>query len=105
MTLQSRIFRLAARAYKDYPGMYTMVEIGKDDWPLLPKVADPWKGELVPKAAAVTLTRKGYLPGLVNSNDAAEDAKERSGWSATGEVVGADGKARRWAYLTYFKLS
>ena len=96
-------FRLAARAYKDYPGMYTMVEIGKDDWPLLLKVEDPWKGELVPKAAAVTLTKKGYLPGLVNSNDAAEDAKERSGWSATGEVVGADGKARRWVYLTYFK--
>jgi trehalose synthase len=96
-------FRLAARAYKDYPGMYTMVEIGKEDWPLLPKVDDPWKGELVPKSAAVTLTKKGYLPGLVNSNDAAEDAKERSGWSATGEVVGADGKTRRWVYLTYFK--
>ena len=96
-------FRLAARAYKDYPGMYTMVEVDKADWPLLPKVDDPWKGELVPKPAAVTLTKKGYLPGLVNSNDAAEDAKERSGWSATGEVVGADGKVRRWVYLTYFK--
>lgn len=96
-------FRLATRAYKDYPGMYTMVEIGKEDWPLLPKVDDPWKGELVPKPVAITLTKKGYLPGLVNSNDAAEDAKERSGWSATGEVVGADGKTRRWVYLTYFK--
>jgi hypothetical protein len=43
--------------------MYTMVEIGKKDWPLLPKVDDPWKGELVPKSAAITLTKKGYHHG------------------------------------------
>jgi trehalose synthase len=96
-------FRLATRAYKDYPGMYVMVEIGKDDWSILPKVDDAWKGELIPKAAAIELAKKGYLPGLVNSNDAAKDAKNRSGWSATGEVEGTDGKIRRWAYLTYFK--
>src|SRR5262249_1659260 len=39
----------------------------------------------------------------INSNDAARDARSWSGWSATGEVVGVDGKARRWVYLHYFK--
>jgi trehalose synthase len=96
-------FHLATRAYKDYPGMYTMVEVRPDDWPLLPAVDDPWRGELVSREAARTLTRKGYLPGLVNSNDAAEDARQRSGWSATAPIVGADGKTRRWLYLTFFK--
>ncbi len=36
-------FRLAQRAYKDYPGMYTMVEIRKEDWELLPEVEGPWR--------------------------------------------------------------
>src|SRR5581483_10713658 len=63
-------FRLAQRAYRDYPGMYTMVEIRKEDWGLLPKVESAWKTALVPKETARELTRKGYLPGLINSNDA-----------------------------------
>lgn len=33
-------FRLAERAYKDYPGLYTMVEISREDWPLLPEVPE-----------------------------------------------------------------
>ena len=32
-------FLLAQRAYRDYPGMYTMVEIPRTDWGLLP----PWR--------------------------------------------------------------
>jgi trehalose synthase len=96
-------FRLATMAYKDYPGMYTMVEIGKEDWGLLPKVGDPWAAAPVPKDAAVQLHQKGYIPGLINSNDARADARQLSGWSATGTVVGVDGRPRRWVYLHYFK--
>lgn len=96
-------FRLAQRGYRDYPGMYTMVEVRKEDWGLLPKVDSAWKTALVPKEAALELTRKKYLPGLINSNDAAAEARAWSGWSATGEVVGVDGKTRRWVYLHYFK--
>jgi maltose alpha-D-glucosyltransferase/alpha-amylase len=96
-------FRLAQMADKDYPGMYTMVEIRKDDWDLLPKVDNPWDSAPVPKDAALRLTKKGYLPGLINSNDATEDARSLSGWAAGGEVVGVDGKTRRWVYLHYFK--
>lgn len=96
-------FRLAERAYKDYPGLYTMVEIKKEDWGLLPQVSDPWLTALVSKEAAVQLRRKGYIPGLIRSADASAAASDWSGWSATAEVVGVDGKARRWVYLHVFK--
>jgi trehalose synthase len=96
-------FRLAERAYKDYPGMYTMVEIRTDDWHLLPEVDGLWAAEVVSKEAAKNLHSKGYLPGLINSNDASPKARELSGWSATGEIPGIDGKTRRWVFLHYFK--
>lgn len=96
-------FRLAERAYKDYPGMYNMVQIQEQDWGLLPQVDDPWGTALVSREAAVQLTQKGYIPGLIDSADAASGANEWSGWSATPAVVGVDGKTRRWVYLHVFK--
>lgn len=96
-------FQLALRAYKDYPGMYKMVEIAREDWGLLPEAKGPWELKHVPKKAVEQLAEKGYLPGRINSNDAAKEAKNWSGWSASGEVRGADGKVRRWVYLHSFK--
>jgi maltose alpha-D-glucosyltransferase/alpha-amylase len=96
-------FHLALRGYKDYPGMYTLVEIPKEDWKLLPPVKGPWDVALIPKAVAEQLAKKGYIPGLINSNDAAPEAKSWSGWSASGEVAGTDGIVRRWVYLHSFK--
>ena len=96
-------FHLALRRYRDYAGMYTLVEIPKADWGLLPAVTGPWDVALVPKPAAEQLAKKGYIPGLIHSNDAAPGAKAWSGWSATGEVTGVDGRARRWVYLHAFK--
>jgi trehalose synthase len=96
-------FRLAERAYRDYPGAFTMVEIRREDWSLLPAVADPWATALVPREAAERLMHKGYLPGLIDSADASPEAKSWSGWSATGEVEGVDGRTRRWVYLHVFK--
>ncbi|MFO0927365.1 MAG: hypothetical protein U0736_10040 [Gemmataceae bacterium] len=96
-------FHLALRGYKEYPGMYTVVEIAREDWGLLPPVKGPWEVALVPKPAAERLTQKGYIPGLINSNDAAPEAKKWSGWSASGAVTGVDGKTRRWVYLHSFK--
>jgi trehalose synthase len=83
--------------------MYTMVEIPREDWGLLPEVKSPWQPVHVPKPAAEALARKRYIPGLINSNDASPEAKSWSGWSATSAVVGADGKSRRWVFLHYFK--
>jgi trehalose synthase len=98
-------FHLALRGYKDYPGLYTMVEIPKEDWGLLPDAEGPWGVALVGRPAAELLAKKGYIPGLINSNDAAAQAKTWSGWSASGAVPGVDGKVRRWVFLHYFKPS
>ena len=84
--------------------MYTMVEIPQGGLgPAARRSKGPWDVALVPKPAAEQLAKKGYIPGLINSNDAAPEAKSWSGWSASGEVTGADGKVRRWVYLHYFK--
>jgi maltose alpha-D-glucosyltransferase/alpha-amylase len=96
-------FRLAELAYRDYPGMYTMVEVPRSLWRLLPDVDKPWGAEPLPKQSAEELYRQGLIPGLINSNDASEEARNRSGWSASGEIRGVDGRTRRWVYLHYFK--
>lgn len=96
-------FRLALMAYQDYPGMYTMVEIAPQDWSLLPKVDDPEATAPVSRAIVEQLRKKGYLPGSINNNDAVPNARDLSGWAASGPIHGADGKVRRWVYLHYFK--
>jgi trehalose synthase len=96
-------FLLALRAFKNYPGMYTMVEIDKKDWQLLPSVASPWKSALISNEVAQQLKERGYIPGRIDSCDADPKVRQASGWSATGEVKGVDGKLRRWVYLHYFK--
>lgn len=96
-------FRLAQLAYKNYPGLYTMVEIPQKDWSVLPEVKGQWASAPVSKDAATTLTKKGYLPGLIDSADAVLNAKELSGWDASAAIQGVDGKTRRWVYLHYFK--
>lgn len=96
-------YLLALRAYEEYPGMYTMVEIREEDWPLLPPVKDPWKTALVSNELADELTQMGYIPGRINPADADPQVRSSSGWSATGEVLGVDGKVRRWVFLHVFK--
>ncbi len=96
-------FQLALRAFGEYPGMYTMVEIPGELWELLPVVDDPWGSVPVPRNTVEELTSRGYLPGLIDSADAVPHARELSGWDATGPIAGVDGKIRRWVYLHYFK--
>jgi trehalose synthase len=96
-------YLLAIRNYKDYAGIYTMVEIRKEDWPLLPDVNDIWTSVPVSKEVMAILKEKGYVPGYINSNDAVSNASVLSGWDATGQIDCIDGKVRRWVYLHYFK--
>jgi trehalose synthase len=96
-------YLLALRAYEPYPGMYTMVEIREEDWPLLPPVDDPWQTALVSNELADRLTEMGYIPGRIFPADADPAVRSSSGWSASGEVVGVDGKVRRWVFLHVFK--
>jgi trehalose synthase len=96
-------FWLATRAYKDYPGVYTIVEIRQEDWGLLPSVSGESSTALVSKEVGGQLVNKGYIPGIIDPADADPAVKSSAGWSATGEIVGADGKRRRWVYLHVFK--
>lgn len=94
---------LALRAYKDYPGMYVMVEIAEKDWPLLPPVDGPWHTALLSNETAEGLMEHGYIPGRIHPADADPQVRSASGWSATGEVLGVDGRLRRWVFLHFFK--
>ncbi|HQE28984.1 MAG TPA: maltose alpha-D-glucosyltransferase [Phycisphaerae bacterium] len=96
-------FLLALRAYKNYVGMYTMVEIDEKDWPLLPPVDSAWATALIDNATATELMQRGYIPGRIQSADADPQVRGSSGWSATGEILGVDGRIRRWVYLHIFK--
>ncbi|MDE1164014.1 MAG: maltose alpha-D-glucosyltransferase [Pseudomonas sp.] len=96
-------FRLAEMAYEDYPGLYHMVEIKEEDWPLLPEVP---KGRdavnLLPDTVDL-LKAKHYIVGQLQRVIFFEPGVKETDWSVTPVVVGVDGKARRWVYLHYFK--
>ena len=96
-------FRLAERAYKNYAGLYTMVEIREADWGLLGTV--PEGGDcvnLLPETVQI-LENKGYIPGPLELIFFHDPGVKDSNWSATDVVVGADGERRRWVYLHVFK--
>ena len=96
-------FRLAERGYRDYPGLYHLVEIRPADWSLLPAVpADKDSMNLGP-AAVDALKARGYIVGQLPRTIFYEPGVKETDWSATAAVVGADGKTRRWVYLHYFK--
>ena len=96
-------FRLAQRAYKDYPGLYNMVQIAPEHWNLLPPVEDLWGSALVSREVAAQLKQLGYIPGNIDSADADPTSNTWSGWSASPQIVGVDGQTRRWVYLHVFK--
>ena len=96
-------FRLAEMAHADYPGLYHMVEIKEEDWPLLPEVpAGRDAVNLSPETCDV-LKDKHYIVGQLQRVIFFEPGVKETDWSATPVVVGVDGKARRWVYLHYFK--
>ena len=91
-----------------------MAEIPREHWddykylPPLGEVSEsnvPVPTAPVSRERAANLADKGFIPGLIHSADAALDAREQSGWSATGEITGIDGVGRRWVYMHYFKPS
>lgn len=98
-------FLLALRNYKDYPGIYDLVEIREADWHLLPEVENEWDSVNLDIDTINILKEKGYIPGQLErvlfSIPGAK--RQATGWDATGKIKGADGKIRRWVYLHYFK--
>jgi trehalose synthase len=96
-------FRLAERRYGDYPGLYHMVEIGPEDWGLLPAVPAGRDSVNLKPAAVDALEARGYIVGQLPRTIFYEPGVKETDWSATDAVVGADGQRRRWVYLHYFK--
>jgi trehalose synthase len=96
-------FRLAERAYADYPGLYHMVRIEPADWPLLPPVPPGRDSVNLSPATVDALQAKGYIVGQLPLQIFYEPGVKDSDWSATDVVRGADGESRRWVYLHYFK--
>ena len=96
-------FRLAEMAYEDYPGLYHMVEIREEDWPLLPDVAEGRDAQNLSPQQVDALRDKHYIVGQLQRVIFFEPGVKETDWSATSIVIGVDGKPRRWVYLHYFK--
>ncbi|MEZ1315193.1 maltose alpha-D-glucosyltransferase [Pseudomonas fluorescens] len=96
-------FRLAEMAYEDYPGLYHMVEIREEDWPLLPEVAEGRDAQNLSPQQVDVLRDKHYIVGQLQRVIFFEPGIKETDWSATPIVIGVDGKPRRWVYLHYFK--
>ena len=96
-------FRLAEMKVGDYPGIYHMVEIPRDDWHLLPSVPAGRDSVNLDAEAEDVLERAGHIVGRMQRVIFHEPGIKDTNWSATGVVTGADGVERRWVYLHYFK--
>ncbi|OYU07365.1 MAG: maltose alpha-D-glucosyltransferase [Pseudomonas sp. PGPPP1] len=96
-------FRLAEMAYGDYPGIYHMIEIKEEDWTLLPDVPEGRDAFNLTPAIVDELREKHYIVGQLQRVIFFEPGVKETDWSATGPIVGVDGRIRRWVYLHYFK--
>ena len=96
-------FRLAEIGYGEYPGLYHMVSIAEADWGLLPPVPPGREAVNLSPATVDQLKEKGYIVGQLRRVIFFEPGVKETDWSATDVITGADGVARRWVYLHYFK--
>ncbi len=96
-------FRLAERAYGDFPGLYHMVAVDRKDWGLLPPVPDGHDAINLSAETVDALAAKGYIVGQLQRTFFYQPGVKDTDWSATDVVRGVDGTERRWVYLHYFK--
>jgi trehalose synthase len=96
-------FRLAEMKVGDYPGIYHMVEIPREDWHLLPDVPPGKDSVNLDAEAEDRLQRAGYIVGRLQRVIFQDPGIKDTNWSATAPVTGPDGVERRWVYLHYFK--
>ena len=91
-------FFLAARNMRHYPGVYCMVEVPENMWPLLPEANSEWDVQkITPEAAAELGTAGLFAPDFTQETQLGLPG----GWAATGQVRGLDGQMRRFAYRYY----
>lgn len=96
-------FRLAEMKYRDYPGIYHMVEIAPEDMHLLPPVPAGQDSVNIDPETESELKSHGYIIGKLQRVIFYEPGVKETNWSATKPVRGVDGVTRRWVYLHYFK--
>ena len=96
-------FRLAEMGYKDYPGIYHMVEIPEEHWHLLPEVRQGKDSANLDTEQEKELADLGYIIGSLQRVIFYAPGIKETNWSATRPVLGVDGVERRWVYLHYFK--
>jgi len=96
-------FRLAEMKVGDYPGIYHMVEIPREDWHLLPEVPPGKDSVNLDAEGEDRLQRAGYIVGRLQRVIFQDPGIKDTNWSATAPVTGPDGVERRWVYLHYFK--
>ena len=91
-------FALAARALREYPGAYMMVEIPRAHWTVLPPAPHPNSLEGLPlnHEQIAILSKERLLPPAM-ARDSLEWTR-RGGWAATGEIRCSDGQLRRWLF-------
>jgi len=97
-------FRLAIQNEPGFPGLYTMIEIRREDWSALPVVPGGQDSVNLSQATIAVLRERGYgLIGALDSEVFSRPGIKDSSWSATDVVRGVDGQRRRWVYLHIFK--
>jgi trehalose synthase len=96
-------FRLAEMGFGDYPGIYHMVSIPRDDWHLLPDVPTGLDSVNLSADREHELEQAGYIIGRLQRVIFYDQGVKETNWSVTRAVKGVDGVERRWVYLHYFK--
>ncbi|MFH1453007.1 MAG: maltose alpha-D-glucosyltransferase [Armatimonadota bacterium] len=96
-------FLLATMKYKDYPGIYHIIEINEKDWDMLPSVPEGKSSINLSPDEVLKLKKAGYIVGKLRRVIFYAKGIKETNWSATDTVKGTDGKERRWVYLHYFK--
>nr|WP_208786714.1 maltose alpha-D-glucosyltransferase [[Micrococcus luteus] ATCC 49442] len=96
-------FRLAEMNYRDYPGIYHMIDIPESDWDLLPDVPSGADSVNISPHAEKALQKAGYIIGRLQRVIFYEPGVKETNWSATRAIMDTNGQKRRWVYLHYFK--
>lgn len=86
-------FLLALKNFEDYPGLYHLIQIEKNDWKTLPAISPTHFAANIPWLTVQELHKKGYVPEKFSPY------VKTSSWNATARVKCTDGQVRRWIYL------
>ncbi len=96
-------FRLAELNYRDYPGIYHMVNIPESAWHLLPDVPEGRDSMNLSTESEAALAEEGYIIGALQRVIFYEPGVKETNWSCTPPITDTKGVTRRWVYLHYFK--